>query len=145
MCVSQTSAPFTAIFSILPDRETQSFYTNIHVWMIQQFSCNPLEWKASGCRCWSKSFRVILLSKIPTSVWLIEHNLSVAASSKCCHGAAERTYISVDGVSGRLLDKDHYMTLFLSCAGSVNRRRAPAAQQSQYRSHASQPRHRNGL
>lgn len=31
-------------------------------------------------------------------------------------------------VSGRLLDKDHNMTLFLFCAGSVNRRKAPAAE-----------------
>lgn len=43
-------------------------------------------------------------------------------------GANGRTYISLDCVSGRLLDKDHNMTLFLFCAGSVNRRKAPAAQ-----------------
>lgn len=42
--------------------------------------------------------------------------------------AKERTYISLDCVSGRLLDKDHNMTLFLFCAGSVNRRKASAAQ-----------------
>lgn len=34
------------------------------------------------------------------------------------------TYISLDCVSGRLLDKDHNMTLFLFCAGSVNRRKS---------------------
>lgn len=43
-------------------------------------------------------------------------------------GANQLTYISLDCVSGRLLDKDHNMTLFLFCAGSVNRRKAPAAQ-----------------
>lgn len=45
-------------------------------------------------------------------------------------GANQRTYISLDCVSGRLLDKDHNMTLFLFCAGSVNRRKAPAAQRA---------------
>lgn len=42
--------------------------------------------------------------------------------------ANKRTYISLDCVSGWLLDKDHNMTLFLFCAGSVNRRKAPGAQ-----------------
>lgn len=42
--------------------------------------------------------------------------------------AEEPAYISQDCVSRRLLDKDHNMTLFLFCAGSVNRRKAPAAQ-----------------
>lgn len=37
------------------------------------------------------------------------------------------THISLDRVSGRLLDKDHNMTLFLLCPGSVNRRRASTA------------------
>ncbi|CAL9705346.1 unnamed protein product [Knipowitschia caucasica] len=32
-------------------------------------------------------------------------------------------YISLDCVSGRLLDKDHNMTLFLLCAGSLNTER----------------------
>lgn len=45
-------------------------------------------------------------------------------------GAKVLTYISLDCVSGRLLDKDHNMTLFLFCAGSVNRRKAAAAQRS---------------
>lgn len=51
------------------------------------------------------------------------------------------TYISLDCVSGRLLDKDHNMTLFLFCAGSVNRRKAPAAQHTlvQHIDHRSQP------
>lgn len=42
-------------------------------------------------------------------------------------GAAGRTHISLDRVSGRLLDKDHNMTLFLLCRGSANRRRASTA------------------
>lgn len=42
--------------------------------------------------------------------------------------ANQPTYISLDCVSGRLLDKDHNMTLFLFCAGSVNSGKAPAAQ-----------------
>lgn len=42
-------------------------------------------------------------------------------------GAMGRTHISLDRVSGRLLDKDHNMTLFLLCPGSVNRSRASTA------------------
>lgn len=44
--------------------------------------------------------------------------------------AEELAHISLDCVSGRLLDKDHNMTLFLFCAGSVNRGKAPAAQRA---------------
>lgn len=65
-------------------------------------------------------------------VWPRLSRWGYGCASHCGHswspGAKERTYISLDCVSGRLLDKDHNMTLFLFCAGSVNRRKAPAAQ-----------------
>lgn len=58
----------------------------------------------------------------------------VAALSSADSGGAPRAeepaHISLDCVSGRLLDKDHNMTLFLFCAGSVNRGKAPAAQRA---------------
>lgn len=44
--------------------------------------------------------------------------------------AEEPAHISLDCMSERLLDKDHNMTLFLFCAGSVNRGKAPAAQRA---------------